>query len=229
MARHYIRRPDVPTCGAGTTDGGKCRRSPLKGRTRCALHGGKSPAGVNHPNWKHGKFANSFPARLQERAQEAESDPKLLELGRVLAMYDARLHDLGQRIDTGESGALWKALRKAWQDFKAAKRKKDPQATVDAEALLGAAIEKGHADNAAWNDIFEVFELRRVAVQTESRRRKELANTINAEQAMALVASVVEAVRRHVTDKKQLEAIRDELASILGRDIARPALPAGDG
>lgn len=32
-----------PTCGARTRGGGTCQKPPLKGATRCANHGGKSP------------------------------------------------------------------------------------------------------------------------------------------------------------------------------------------
>lgn len=34
--------PDRVECGARTRAGGKCRRAPLKGKTRCRNHGGKS-------------------------------------------------------------------------------------------------------------------------------------------------------------------------------------------
>ena len=42
------------TCGAKTRTGHPCKKSPLQGKTRCRLHGGLSPKGAEHWNFKHG-------------------------------------------------------------------------------------------------------------------------------------------------------------------------------
>lgn len=43
-------------CGAKTRSGPPCRRAPTPGRTRCNLHGGKSPRGKDHPRYSHGYY-----------------------------------------------------------------------------------------------------------------------------------------------------------------------------
>ena len=72
--------------------------------------------------------------------------------------------------------------------------------------------------------MFELFELRRVAVQTEVRRRKAMQNCLTPEQAMALMSAMAEAVRRHVMDRAALAAINATFAGLMWRDSAQ-ALP----
>ena len=42
------------TCSAKTRTGHPCQKPPLQGKTRCRLHGGLSPKGAEHWNFKHG-------------------------------------------------------------------------------------------------------------------------------------------------------------------------------
>ena len=50
-------------CGAKTRDGKPCKRSPQKGRNRCAQHGGKTPLGQHKGNnhaLVHGIYSSKF-------------------------------------------------------------------------------------------------------------------------------------------------------------------------
>ena len=49
--------PDEGRCGAQLRGqpGVHCRKFPIEGRTRCRLHGGKSPTGYDHPSFVHGR------------------------------------------------------------------------------------------------------------------------------------------------------------------------------
>lgn len=66
------------TCGAKTRSGGECKKPPLKGKTRCKLHGGASiGAPIGSSNAKtHGIYQK----RLTKEEQE---DYNELELGAV--------------------------------------------------------------------------------------------------------------------------------------------------
>jgi hypothetical protein len=49
----------TPRCGAKTRTGGLCRRSSIRGRRRCRLHGGMSPGaprGAKNGNFKSGDW-----------------------------------------------------------------------------------------------------------------------------------------------------------------------------
>ncbi len=43
-------------CGAKTRSGTPCKKPSLIGKARCRLHGGLSPSGDAHYNYKHGRF-----------------------------------------------------------------------------------------------------------------------------------------------------------------------------
>src|SRR5690606_3084472 len=88
-----------PTCGAKTRAGTPCKRAPVPGRTRCRLHGGLTPAGASHYNFKTGRYSKVLPARLRERYEEAAADPELLALREDIALLDSRLDDLLKRVD----------------------------------------------------------------------------------------------------------------------------------
>jgi hypothetical protein len=42
-------------CNAKTRSGTPCQKAPIRGKVRCRLHGGLSPSGENHWNYKHGQ------------------------------------------------------------------------------------------------------------------------------------------------------------------------------
>lgn len=54
------RRGNPRLCGAKNRAGEPCRALAIKGRTRCRLHGGRSPAGIGHPRYVHG-FYSRYP------------------------------------------------------------------------------------------------------------------------------------------------------------------------
>jgi hypothetical protein len=41
-------------CNAKTRSGGLCKKDSIIGKSRCRLHGGLSPSGKAHWNYKHG-------------------------------------------------------------------------------------------------------------------------------------------------------------------------------
>jgi hypothetical protein len=57
------------TCGAKNREGKPCRKPPMKGKTRCRLHGGATPTGTKG-NLKHGLYA----AHLTEAEKDAWND-----------------------------------------------------------------------------------------------------------------------------------------------------------
>jgi len=62
-------------CGATTRSGGSCQKHAIDGRTRCRLHGGASPRGEDHWNYKHGWYTKE--TRL--RAKKARYELKIIE------------------------------------------------------------------------------------------------------------------------------------------------------
>lgn len=201
------------------TTGERCKRHALKGREYCKRHGGNSPIGPANGAWKGGRYATkSVPARLMERFEASLNDPDLMDLSREVSMLDARLDELFARIDKGESGAIWKALREADAEMDAAAKKRDKSGEAAALGRVKALIKRGFADNAAWTDIYEAWELRRVHVQTDARIRRDKQESLNPKQSIALVAAMMECARIYVTESTQQRAFQAHLMGILRRD-----------
>jgi hypothetical protein len=182
---------------------------------KCRLHGGKSLSGMQAPSYKTGRYSKVLPARLASRYQEALSDGALLELREEISLVDARLADLISRVDSGESGEVWRLLRTMFAEFsKARSAGKIPEMT-QALADIEALIVRGLADYSAWQDISQALEQRRKLVESERKRLVEMQQMITTEQAMILMAAIVDTIRRHVSDTSALAAISADITKLI--------------
>ena len=214
----------MKTCGARTKhDGTPCERSPVRGRTRCRLHGGKSLAGIACSQYRSGRYSAYLPERLRARYEQAESDQELLSLKSEIALTDARLIDLLSRVDTGESGQRWATLKKAHEAFKVSRLEGDVPKMTTALARVEAVITSAVDDQQAWTEIGELIEQRRRLTESEHKRLVALGQMITAEEAMALSHRLVEILSRHVTDKRIMSAIIVEIRALMERSNGLPS------
>lgn len=176
------------------------------------MHGGKHPKGIASPHYKTGRYSKVLPARLSARYEEARQDAALLELRDEIGLVDSRLSDLIGRVDTGESGAIWQALKAAYLDLLRAKH--DPAKAALALHAIGELITRGHADYAAWGEIAAVLEQRRRLVESERKRLIELQQTISVNQAMVLVTALLSSIKTHVQDRATLAKIQDDFSRL---------------
>jgi hypothetical protein len=92
-----MKRPLKVICGALNRQGEKCKKPPMRGKTRCQLHGGKTPksqnAGKANNQHKHGLYS----AALSPAEKEAWDDISLDSLDDEIRMI---------RIWLARAGAL---------------------------------------------------------------------------------------------------------------------------
>jgi len=207
-------------CGAKTKAGTPCKNAPVKGRGRCRLHGGATPRGAASPHTKHGKYSKYLPTRLQSKYEESESDGDLIALRSEVALVDARVIDLVQRVDTGEAGEAWRKLGRAYDDMVRATKLKDTTGMRAALEQIGELISRGNDDYAAWDEITRLLEQRRKLVESERKRLVDMEQMITTERAMMLVGAVAGVIKAHVSDPKQLAAISQDIGAILNRSDA---------
>lgn len=62
-------------CNAKTRSGTPCKRFTVAAKTRCRLHGGLSPSGEKHWNYKHGLCTKA----ARERVKEVNAELRYLE------------------------------------------------------------------------------------------------------------------------------------------------------
>ena len=94
------------TCGAKNRQGRPCAKPPLRGRERCRNHGGASPVGMAHPNFKTGRWSRYLPKNLKAKYEEAQADPFAKTHTSDLALIDAKVKDLLERADN-EGNPVW--------------------------------------------------------------------------------------------------------------------------
>lgn len=200
------RRKDGTICGARSKqDGHPCLNAPVPGRERCYVHGGHQPRGMARTTWKGStrradRLSQLLPKRLGERFDQAIRDPKLLELRADIALIDTRLEELLGQLDTGEAGAAWDRVQRAFTAYCITR-------SEVAFAELEAAIEAGASEQERWREVLLLVDNRRKLVESERRRQVEMQLMMTAEQAMNMFATIGEVIRRHVQDEETLKAI----------------------
>ena len=187
-----------------------------------------SPGGVAAGDFRHGRYSKYLPERLLGRYRDALADGELLELREEVALLDARLGEVLGRVDTGESGAVWKALRGAMAAYRQATAEGDASTAGARLAELQDLIERGTADEAVWAEIRGLIADRRRLVESERKRLVEMQQMITSEQAMVLLAAVVDTIRRHVGDRDTLAAISADIGRLVAIE-ARPIAGPGRG
>lgn len=210
---------DTAHCTAtAKATGERCRQPAVKGSTKCRMHGGTSPTGIGSPRFRTGRYSKEMPARLAARYGEALADSKLLELRDEIALVQSRQAELLTHLDVNLALRHWQNARIAYGEVMAASARQDAEALQAALAVLGRALDAGSNDYAVWNEILETSEHRRRLVESEHKRLVAMQQMISTEQAMVLLARVVDTVRRHVADRDTLAAISADFRTILVRE-----------
>jgi hypothetical protein len=191
--------------------------------------------GPASPHFVTGRYSRFMPARLLANYEASTHDPLLLNLREEIRLVDARLTDLLQRVDSGESGQLWERLGRVFARFREARAKREMDAAKAAMLDLETLLEEGHTDHLAWREIGVHLELRRKLVESETRRVLTSQQVLNQTEAMIYMAAVTQVITQNVTDKTVLAAIIRELQRIILHQSKLPmaltdheAVEAGD-
>ena len=224
--------PMAGRCGATLRrkPGRFCTAYPLTGKTRCALHGGKSLAGPANGNWKHGMYSTVLHGALGTHYATARQNPALVALTEQIALVDAKVFELFEQVQQGESPAAWTrvlelaaAQEAALEAFATARRSANGpamsqalRALTEAVATLGTVARQGAEQGKAWGVISDQLHLRRRLVDSEVRRQKAAHDTLTQDRALAMLAYIAQSVARHVTDPTAKQAVVDDMRKLIG-------------
>lgn len=187
---------------------------------RCKLHGGRTPAGIESPQWKHGRYSTKIPTRMLSRFLDAEGDETLLSNRQEISLITTRIEDLLGRVDTGEAGDQWKRLGETYRDFRRAMSAQDTAEMAIHLDELGKVINRGRSDYAAWHEIQVLIEQRRKLNDSESKRIQLAKQSVSVEELMAFIGSLGVLLKQNVTDPIALGKLSNGIAKLLG-----PAAP----
>jgi hypothetical protein len=183
---------------------------------RCRMHGGRSLAGVAHPNYKTGRYSSYVPQRLLPGFARQMRDPELLQQREEIALVDAFVFDALKAMGEADSRTLWLELRKLWQGLEEARRGGDLRNAAAKIAAIGELIRLGAHEYEQQDYVLDLMERKRRIVESQSKREVQERHAISYEDAAAMFRSIAEAVRYVVKDRDQLAEIQRRFSEITG-------------
>lgn len=230
----------------GEMAGNQCQREANYGTTRCPRHGGGKPLKGKprgHQNFRTGENSNLLvfrlagqiisgkqpmsryqrfiPERLASKYLESVNDPEIIALVDDIALVETRIKQLVDNIDKDEPPPVWEDAKDAFNQFMMFKRLNDVEKASETLALLQDIFDREGKERESWDEIFDRLEQRSKLAQAELKRRMEMKNLLNAEQAMDLVSRLLAAVRSGAEEVIVDELVRKELYLAVGQRFAR--------
>lgn len=189
----------------------QCKNPAVKGATTCRMHGGHTPRGIAAPSFIHGKYSKHVAIKFRELYETALDDPDYLVLIDEIALAEARVAQLLNRIDTGESGKHWADMQTAVKKLRwAMDHPTDPTAAqmmIDQMQELDRVIKAGKADYMVWSDVFEAIGVKSKLVEIERKRLVDAGQMLSLQQVTNLLLGITAAIKEHVTDDQALRQI----------------------
>lgn len=208
-----------------------CTQDPLVGKTRCKFHGGRSLSGIAHPKFKHGRYSKSTQKvrELNRHYLTHRHDPEYLHSVDEIALNQARISQLLERLPTGEAGKAWKtmgrlidALVDRLDEFDGAMAKRNSEAAGAAirslRPLAGQMRETttaGRNESDGWDAINAQQFLHTKLVTAETKRRQVDEKSMPAMDVFVMVASIVNVFAEVVTDREQRRKFSDRVHALI--------------
>jgi hypothetical protein len=153
---------------------------------------------------------------IAARYQEALEDEKLLEVSDEIAVLEARAAQLLEQIDEETiTGKTWKSVQKKYFQMRDAVRNNDQKTFTNKLNELGALIRRGSTETEKWESTIEVLDRKRIFQESQRKREIEMSQMMTAEEAFALVDTVMISIRKHVQDQRAFRMINNDLVQYL--------------
>jgi len=149
---------------------------------------------------------------------DAQRDPELLSARSDVALLEARLLELTERLSSGESGQLWDDLRNVVSRIDTAEAGDHPRILATIKTL----VERGSADEAVWRQMHEMIEKKTKVASQEWKRLVDMEQVITAEKAVAFAMQLLEIVLRHVPEPDRRKKIAGEVHALMNLEGAGP-------
>ncbi len=178
---------------------------------RCRMHGGKTPRGVELPQFSHGRYSKAVPDRLSMRYEEALSDEDRHDLRHEIALSEAKIDDLLAGMGRGESASLLRLLRTKERQMRAADARGDSERAGRLLREILTLIRRGGDESLAWKDVDRWIARKTRTVEADVRIAATKQQMISVEEMMALMGLILNAIRRHVPDQSVRNALAKEI------------------
>lgn len=197
----------------------------------CDLHGGKNLAGPLHWRYKDGSRSKYNPKSLMGRYEASLQDPELLSQRHEIAILDARLQKLVERVEEDVDEVVWSKLIELWGEFVMAITAGDTKKQNDYLGRLNRFIDRAEGNLNNWRDIERSMSLRAKLTEAEVKRAQALETTFTTDQVVQLLTTTILALKEIVFKYADPVAARHILtdASVYNRRLLSvKEIDAGD-
>lgn len=230
---HAIRLNDErPACGSRKASKPGLCESPFRyPNGRCKKHGGSTPKGAAHPNFRDGRRSKyaSMPQHLREKYEVGLNDPELAHHRGQIAIVDAALDEFFAEYEHGTTPETWKAVRAEYRKMKVANNAGDNHKAREHFETLGLLVEKGHSHAQGSLTLIRLLEARRKHAESETKRRQSESMMFTYEMAYTYYTALGSAARRWFGhDQERLTGFLNEITAISG-ESGLDTTGVGDG
>ena len=128
-----------------------CTNRPMDGKTRCRMHGGKSP-GRPVTQASQSRYARAFGALYAERLAAAD----LRQVDPSIAVLDSRILEKREELGSDPPSRHWRAARKLHSELAEAIRTQDSAGVRRALDALADVMSEGAASASGWDEIVDL-------------------------------------------------------------------------
>lgn len=185
---------------------------------KCRMHGGAAghAIGTNNAAFVSGRYSKYLPADLDRLYVEAKSNPDLLEMADHIALLEARMQSVLAESTAEGTAPKWSDIAEVFAEIETALLMTDTAKVISGMEAMHAILDSGIRWDKTWVQVTDLMEQLRKMTETEIKRKKELNQMIPVERVVILMALVGTAVKRHVKDPDEVEAVRNEISMLIG-------------
>lgn len=181
------------------------------------MHGGASASiGAANPNFKTGRYSKYLPSKLDELYTEARSNPDILEMTEHIALLEARMQEILAASTAEGTAPKWSEVAEAFAEVEDALLCGEPEKVIAGMELMHKLLDDGKRWDKTWVEVVGTMEQLRKMADTDIKRKKELHLMVPIERVIILMAATATAVKRHVTNQAEINAVIRELTMLHG-------------
>jgi len=178
------------------------------------MHGGTTPSGPAHHNWKHGRYWKFLPAGLLSRARELAEDPDLLSLTSNLVAIDAHIAEVYEQLAEPTRAEAWGKVHALVGRMEQALHDNSTAGMMAAFLELREVSRTGASTLDLGDQLMRLHETRRRLVRTEAARQQGEHASISYDRAVGVVTLLVDIMFRHISDARTRRRIIDDVRAL---------------
>lgn len=202
----------MPQCTATSKGSGeRCKRLAVTGSTVCRVHGAGGGAPV-----KHGRYSKHLPKRLATRYRQLVSDRTLIDAQEHLALLETMLSERFAKLGEISPAEMWRSAIEAYQECRRAMSEGDTDGTIRSLSTLEHVLNNGLGQAQAERDIRDLIQEAVPVRRVELQRLYAEETKVTAKEVQALLAALLDAINRHVSDPDAKRAVSAEIVRLAG-------------